>query len=56
MSRGKEAAIFIDRGLSNIIGKNNISEYQAKAPSLNDKIDGKSAIDRLIEKKLNVLN
>jgi hypothetical protein len=34
MSRGREAAIFIDKGISSLVGKNEISEYKAKAPSL----------------------
>lgn len=56
MSRGKTASIFIDNGLSNIIGNNIQDDYTAKAPSLKDKINGKSTIEQLKERKLNVLN
>ena len=56
MSRGKEASIFIDRGLSAAIGANQISEYKAKAPSLNDTTGGKSAVDVLRENKANLLD
>lgn len=56
MSRGKTASIFIDNGLSNIIGKNIQDDYTAKAPSLKDKINGKSTIEQLKERKLNILN
>lgn len=56
MSRGKEASIFIDNGLSDIIGENEIQKYKAKAPNLKDKINGESAIDILRKKKLNLLN
>lgn len=56
MSRGKTASIFIDNGLSNIIGKNTQDDYTAKAPSLKDKINGKSTIEQLKERKLNILN
>nr|DAO18770.1 MAG TPA: hypothetical protein [Caudoviricetes sp.] len=45
MSRGKTASIFIDNGLSNIIGNNTQDDYTAKAPSLKDKINGKSTIE-----------
>lgn len=62
MSRGREAAIFIDstvngenKPLSKIIGTNKVSNYMAKAPSLNDKIDGFSAVDRLRELKKQIL-
>ena len=62
MSRGREAAIFIDstvngenKSLSKIIGTNKVSDYMAKAPSLNDKIDGFSAVDRLRALKMQVL-
>lgn len=56
MSRGREASIFIDNGLSSIIGKNSISTYQAKAPSLTDIINGTSAIDELRTQKLEILD
>ena len=56
MSRGKTASIFIDNGLSGIIGKNIQDDYTAKAPSLKDKINGKSTIEQLKERKLNILN
>lgn len=56
MSRGKAASIFIDNGLSNIIGNNTKDDYTAKAPSLKDKINGKSTIEQLKERKLNILN
>ena len=56
MSRGRSAAIFIDNGLSEIIGKNVVQEYTAKAPSLTDKINGISAVDELREIKLEILN
>lgn len=56
MSRGKTASIFIDNGLSSIIGKNIQDDYTAKAPSLKDKINGKSTIEQLKERKLNILN
>lgn len=56
MSRGKTASIFIDNGLSNIIGNNTQDDYTAKAPSLKDKINGKSTIEQLKERKLNILN
>ena len=82
MSRGREAAIFIDstvNGENNskdnsqpidftdnidfdieikkykIIGTNKVSNYMAKAPSLNDKIDEFSAVDRLRALKMQVL-
>lgn len=56
MSRGKTASIFIDNGLSKIIKAPVNDEYTAKAPSLTDKINGKSAIDALKEAKLALLN
>ena len=56
MSRGREAAIFIDKGISSLVGQNEISDYKAKAPSLQDVIDGKSAVQELREKKLEVLS
>lgn len=56
MSRGKTASIFIDNGLSNIIGKNIQDDYTAKAPSLKDKINGKSTIEQLKERKLSILD
>jgi len=63
MSRGREAAIFVDstvngenKSLSQIIGSNKLSDYMAKAPSLNDKINGFSAIDRLRALKMQVLD
>lgn len=56
MSRGREASIFIDNGLSDIIGKNIYQEYKAKAPSLNDVINGTSAVEELRNKKLKTLS
>lgn len=56
MSRGKTASIFIDNGLGNIIGKNIQDDYTAKAPSLKDKINGKSTIEQLKERKLSILD
>lgn len=56
MSRGKTASIFIDNGLSSIIGKNTQDDYTAKAPSLKDKINGKSTIEQLKERKLSILD
>lgn len=56
MSRGKTASIFIDNGLSGIIGKNIQDDYTAKAPSLKDKINGKSTIEQLKERKLSILD
>lgn len=56
MSRGKTASIFIDNGLSKIIKLPINDEYTAKAPSLTDKINGKSAIDDLKYEKLATLN
>lgn len=56
MSRGKTASIFIDNGLSGIIGKNTQDDYTAKAPSLKDKINGKSTIEQLKERKLSILD
>jgi hypothetical protein len=63
MSRGREAAIFVDstvngenKSLSQIIGPNKLSDYMAKAPSLNDKVNGHSAIDRLRALKMQVLD
>lgn len=56
MSRGKSASIFIDNGLSSIIGKNIQDDYTVKAPSLKDKLNGKSTIEQLKERKLDILN
>lgn len=56
MSRGRTASIFIDNGLSSIIGNNNISTYKAKAPNLRDVINGTSAVDELRQIKTNILN
>lgn len=56
MSRGKTASIFIDNELSNIIGNNTQDDYTAKAPSLKDKINGKSTIEQLKERKLSILD
>nr|DAF63667.1 MAG TPA: Helicase [Podoviridae sp. ctz6O13] len=50
MSRSREASIFIDNGLSGIIGKNVISQSKSKAPSI------KEGISRLVEKKREILN
>lgn len=49
MSRSREGTIFIDNGLSNIIGDNIISGNKAKAPSI------QSGIKELREKKLEML-
>jgi hypothetical protein len=38
MTRAKTASIFIDNGLSNIIGKNIISTNKSQAPSLDEGI------------------
>lgn len=46
MSRGKIGSIFIDNGLSNIIGQNKISNSKEKAPNLKD------SADEFIKKKL----
>lgn len=55
-SRGKEATVFIDNGLSNIIGKNVVDSYPAKAPSLTDKINkNKSIIEELQEAREQIL-
>lgn len=50
MTRAKEASIIIDNGLSSIIGKNTISSYKAKAPSI------KAKVADLIKNKLSVLS
>ncbi len=50
MSRGKVGSIFIDKGLSNIIGQNKESLSKEQAPNLRD------AIDPFIEAKLDILN
>ena len=55
MSRGRDAAIFVDSKLPGLIGDNRMSQYKAKAPSLLDKADGISAVDDLRAKKLQVL-
>lgn len=56
MSRGKSAAIFIDNGLSEIIGNNIVQNYTTLAPNLNEKIDGVSAVDELRKFKLDIIN
>jgi hypothetical protein len=50
MSRGKVGSIFIDNGLSNIIGKNKESLSKELAPNLRE------AIDPFIDAKINTLN
>lgn len=55
MSRGRIASIFIDNGLSNLIGENINSLYQAFAPNIKDKVNGVSIIDKLRETKLELL-
>lgn len=50
MSRGKVGSIFVDNGLSNIIGPNKESLSKENAPNLRD------AIEPFIEAKLDVLN
>lgn len=55
MSRGRDAAIFVDSKLPGLIGDNRMSQYKAKAPSLLDKAGGISAVDELRAKKLQVL-
>lgn len=50
MSRGKVGSIFIDKGLSNIIGQNEESLSKESAPNLRD------AVEPFIEAKLDVLN
>lgn len=50
MTRAREASIFIDNGLSDIIGKNVISTQKTPAPSI------KAGIKDLIEAKKRVLN
>lgn len=56
MSRGRTASIFIDNGLSSIIKPPVEDNYTANAPSLTDKVNGKSIIDELIQEKLSNLN
>lgn len=56
MSRGRTASIFIDNGLSSIIKHPVEDNYTANAPSLTDKVNGKSIIDELIQEKLSNLN
>lgn len=55
MSRGRDAAIFVDSKLPRLIGDNRMSQYKAKAPSLLDKAGGISAVDELRAKKLQIL-
>jgi hypothetical protein len=62
MSRGRSASIIIDnnvngenKALSAVIGKNRNSDYTAKAPSITDKINGVSAVDKLRALKLQLL-
>lgn len=50
MSRGKVGSIFIDKGLSNIIGQNKESLSKESAPNLRD------AVEPFIEAKLDVIN
>lgn len=50
MSRGKVGSIFIDNGLSNIIGQNKESLSKENAPNLRD------AIQPFIDAKLDILN
>lgn len=50
MSRGKVGSIFIDNGLSNIIGQNKESLSKENAPNLRD------AIEPFIDAKLDILN
>ena len=50
MSRGREGAIFIDNGLSSIIGKNNISNSRELSPNLRD------AAEMFIKAKLDLLS
>lgn len=50
MSRGKVGSIFIDKGLSSIIGQNKESLSKESAPNLRD------AVEPFIEAKLDVLN
>ena len=50
MTRARTASIFIDRGLSKIIGKNVLSNNKSKAPSI---LDG---VKELREKKLAILD
>ena len=49
MSRSREASIFIDNGLSNIIGPNLVSQSKSKAPSIRE------SVSRLVEKKQEIL-
>jgi hypothetical protein len=63
MSRGKSASIIIDnnvagenKALSGVIGKNRYSDYTAKAPSITDKINGVSAVDKLRQLKISLLD
>lgn len=50
MTRARTASIFIDNGLSDIIGKNIISNNKSKAPSI------LAGVDELRAKKLEILN
>lgn len=50
MSRGKVGSIFVDKGLSNIIGQNRESLSKENAPNLRD------AVDPFIDAKLDILN
>lgn len=49
MTRAREASVFIDNGLSQIIGKNLVSRNKSKAPSI------RSGVAQLIEQKLEIL-
>ncbi len=50
MTRARTAAVFIDNGLSNIIGKNVQSDNKSQAPSI------LAGVQELREKKLNILD
>ena len=50
MTRATTASIFIDNGLSDIIGKNVLNDNKSKAPSITD------AVDELRKKKLSILD
>lgn len=49
MTRAREGSVFIDNGLSSIIGKNTISKNKSKAPSI------KQGVPKLIADKLEIL-
>lgn len=50
MTRARTAAVFIDNGLSNVIGKNVQSDNKSQAPSI------LAGVQELREKKLNILD